>query len=280
MSYAKQDQPRRGTETVVYQSSLTLSTATLTFLGDLLRGHLKKIRSRWRKLPSGKIATIVLAVLCHDQRLSDMAGGNRISATTVRRWVMEVIELLAARAPRLERALKKVTRKGGHVVLVDGTLIRTRRRTGADNRRNYSEKHKAHGLLFLALTDDKGRLLWLSAARPGRSSEITTARYNKLVERLRAHELGAIGDLGFTGLDDDMDNPVVITGYKAARTTKPLTPAKKQVNKLIASVRAVCEHAFAHLKNWRIITKLRLSARYATTLLRALLVLTKTEVTR
>ncbi|MGC9539267.1 transposase family protein [Streptomyces sp. UG1] len=75
-----------------------------------------------------------------------------------------------------------------------------------------------------------------------------------------------IGDLGFTGLDDDTDNPVVITGYKAART-EPLTSAKKQVNKLIVSVRAVCEHAFVHLKNWRIITKLRLSPRYATALL-------------
>ncbi|MFE2493323.1 transposase family protein [Streptomyces scopuliridis] len=142
------------------------------------------------------------------------------------------------------------------MVLTDGILIRTRRRTGADNRRNYSGKYKAHGLLFLALTDDKGRLLWLSAGRPGRSSEITTARYNHLVERLRAHELGATGDLGFTGLDDDPDNPVVITGYKVARN-KPLTPAKKQVNRLIASVRAVCEHAFAHLRNWRVINNLR-----------------------
>ncbi|MEV6315973.1 transposase family protein [Streptomyces sp. NPDC051776] len=70
---------------------------------------------------------------------------------------------------------------------------------------------------------------------------------------------------------------MVITGYKAART-KPLTSAKRPVNKLIASVRAVCEHAFAHLKNWRIITKLRLSPRYATTLLRALLVLPRAEV--
>jgi hypothetical protein len=269
----------RGTETVVYQSSLTLSTATLAFLGDLLRGHLKKIRSRWRKLSAGRIAAVVLAVLRHDQRLADMAGGNDISATTVRRWVLEVIGLLAARAERLDRALKKVARKGGHVVLIDGTLIRTRRRTGKDNRRNYSGKHKAHGLLFLALTDDRGRLLWISAARPGRSSEITTARYNHLVERLRAQELGVIGDLGFVGLDDDVNDPVVITGYKGART-KPLTSAKKQVNKLIASVRAVCEHAFAHLKNWRILAKLRLSPRYATTLLRALLVLTNTEVAR
>ncbi|MFE2493324.1 hypothetical protein [Streptomyces scopuliridis] len=59
--------------------------ATLTFLGDLLRGDLKKIRSRWRKLPPGRIATIVLAVLRNEQRLGDIAGGNRISATTVRR---------------------------------------------------------------------------------------------------------------------------------------------------------------------------------------------------
>ncbi|WP_180989969.1 hypothetical protein [Streptomyces noursei] len=42
--------------------------------------------------------------------------------------MLEVIHLLAARAQRLQRALKKVIRKGGHVVLIDGMLIRTRRR--------------------------------------------------------------------------------------------------------------------------------------------------------
>ncbi|WP_369044431.1 transposase family protein [Streptomyces sp. Midd1] len=68
-----------------------------------------------------------------------------------------------------------------------------------------------------------------------------------------------IADLGFVGLDTDPDDPVVITGYQATRT-KPLTSAKKQANKLIAAERATCEHAFAHLKNWRILTKLRLSA--------------------
>jgi hypothetical protein len=52
--------------------------------------------------------------------------------------------------------------------------------------------------------------------------------------RSRALDRGAIGDLGFTGLDGDPDNPVVIIGYKAPRT-RPLTPANKQVNKLIAS---------------------------------------------
>ncbi|MFF3460645.1 transposase family protein [Streptomyces sp. NPDC002730] len=60
-------------------------------------------------------------------------------------------------------------------MLLDGTLVRTRRRTGDENRPNYSGKHKVHGLLFLALTDEHGNLVWISAAKPGRSSEITTA---------------------------------------------------------------------------------------------------------
>jgi hypothetical protein len=62
------------------------------------------IGSRWRKQPPGRIAVIVLAVLRHDQRLADMAGGNGVSASTVRRWVLEVITLLARRAPQLQRA--------------------------------------------------------------------------------------------------------------------------------------------------------------------------------
>jgi len=41
---------------LVCQCALPLSRQTLTFVADLLRGHLKKTGSRWRKLPPGKIA--------------------------------------------------------------------------------------------------------------------------------------------------------------------------------------------------------------------------------
>ncbi|MFD6311010.1 hypothetical protein [Streptomyces nigra] len=44
--------------------------------------------------------------------------------------------------------------------------------------------------------------------------------------------------------------------------------------------RAPVEHSFAHLKNWRILTKLRTEPARATQLLRALLVLTNLEVNR
>jgi hypothetical protein len=109
------------------------------------------------------------------------------------------------------------------VVLLDGTQIHTRRRTGKENRKNYSGKHKHHGLLVIALTDDKGRLLWVSAARPGRTSEITACRHDQLTAKLRAVGLGGIADLGFVGLDDsgpDTD-PAVIIGWKARPEPTP-----------------------------------------------------------
>ncbi|GAA5608396.1 hypothetical protein [Streptomyces griseus] len=76
---------------LVYQCRLPLPTRTVNHLADLLRGHLKVIRSRWRILPPGKIAVIVLAVLRRDRRRADMADGNNVSESTVRRWRDELI---------------------------------------------------------------------------------------------------------------------------------------------------------------------------------------------
>ncbi|MER8062807.1 transposase family protein [Streptomyces sp. NPDC094022] len=264
---------------LVYQCRLPLSTRTVNHLADLLRHYLKVIRSRWRILPPGRIAVIVLAVLRHDQRMADMAGGNNVSESTVRRWRDELIALLAAQAPRLDRALKKVARQGGEVVLIDGTLITTQRRTGKADRRNYSGKHHRHGLHFLALTDERGRLIWISAARPGRTHDNTAARHDHILAHLRAAGLDALADLGFRGLDNDVLDPAIVTGFHASRTHK-LTPGQKTANRVLAIGRAPVEHGFAHLKNWRILTKLRTDPARATHLLRALLVLTNLEVTR
>lgn len=118
--------PAEGTELAVYQVALPLSSKMIGMVADLIRERLKAIGSRWRKLDPGRQAVVVLAHLRHDQRLSDLAGGNGVSASTIRRWALEVIELLAARAPRLDRVLAKIARSGGEYVLIDGTLVRTR----------------------------------------------------------------------------------------------------------------------------------------------------------
>ncbi|MDO0909399.1 transposase family protein [Streptomyces sp. DT2A-34] len=121
-------------------------------------------------------------------------------------------------------------------------------------------------------------LLWVSAARPGRTSEITACRHDQLTAKLRAAGLGAIADLGYVGLDDsDPDaDPAVITGYKTARN-RPLTRGQKLSSKALAAVRAPVEHGFAHLKNWRVLGKVRTDPTWATALVRALLVLTNRE---
>ncbi|MER5532634.1 transposase family protein [Streptomyces mirabilis] len=125
-------------------------------------------------------------------------------------------------------------------------------------------------------------MLWTSTARPARGSEITACRHDDPGGRLRAAGLPAIADLGFVGLDgggDDSSDPAVITGCKKPKSQK-LPPAKKQVNQPIAAERAVCEHAFAHLKNWRVLTRLRLDVKWATRLVRALMVLNRHEIAR
>lgn len=88
-------------------SSGSSAEAPLTGPGGVLDG------SRWRALPAGKIAGSVLAVLRCDQRPGDLTDGNQIHRTTVTRCVREVVGLLAARAPRLNRALKEITGPAG-----------------------------------------------------------------------------------------------------------------------------------------------------------------------
>ncbi|MFJ9855238.1 transposase family protein [Streptomyces sp. NPDC101150] len=54
-------------------------------------------------------------------------------------------------------------------------------------------------------------------------------------------------------------------------------PAEKEANRVLAAARAPVEHGFPHLKNWRILTKLRTDPARATHLLRSLLVLANLE---
>ena len=268
-----------GHATGVYQARLPLSTATLEAIRCEIVGYRRAVKSRWGKKTAGQLTDLIAAVLFHDQRPADLAGPAAVSAATVRRWLYRVIDRLAGRAPRLDRVLRNAARDGQEVVLFDCTLVRTTRRGGKANRPNYNGKHRCHGLLFLAVTDTCGNLAWIGHARQGRTSDLTCARQADLAAKLRAHGLAAVGDLAFTALDDDPDNPVIITGYKATRW-KALTTDQKQANQIVAGLRAPGEHGFASPKNWRVLAKLRLDPKRATSLLRALLVLSNIQYRR
>ncbi|MER7742966.1 transposase family protein [Streptomyces sp. NPDC096538] len=136
-------------------------------------------------------------------------------------------------------------------------------------------KHRSHGLHFLVLTDEKGRLIWTSAARPGLGHDNTAARHDHILARLRTAGLGALADRP----RQRHPRPVIVTGYTASRTHK-LTSGAEKDKRILAVGRAPVAQGSVHLKNWRALTKLRSDPARATRLLRASLVLTNLEVNR
>lgn len=277
------DLPAEGHE-LVYQSKLPLSTATLDVVIRAVARYRRQVKSRWRKLSNHKTARIVLAVLRHDQRPQDLADAYGVSHHSVRRWVTQTLTVLARMAPRLDRVLARAGRNRDQqpALLLDGTCLPVHTPAGRHEKRFWCGKHKDHHVRVLTLTDQHGRLLWISPAVPARTHEATQAKRLHLPTRLRTHDLAVITDRAHTRLDDQpTDNPTVMVGRRAGRNRK-LTPAEKTVNHLLATERAGNEHAHAHLKNWRSTTRIRHGwmRLNATTLLRALLVLNATEINR
>jgi hypothetical protein len=79
--------------------------------------------------------------------------------------VNELVELLAARAPKLRQAVRDAKRAGHAYVILDGTLIPIDR--VARDRPFYSGKHKKHGMNLQVIASPDGDLLWVSGALPG-----------------------------------------------------------------------------------------------------------------
>jgi hypothetical protein len=92
-----------------YRAAPPLSSKTLNYAAGIIRRHLKAIGSRWRRLSPGKQA--------------QLAAGFGIGRTTAWRYVNETVELLAARAPKLRKAVRDAKRAGHAYVILDGTLI-------------------------------------------------------------------------------------------------------------------------------------------------------------
>jgi hypothetical protein len=64
----------------------------------------------------------VLAYLRKGETFADLAGGFGIGTATAWRYVSETVGLLAARSPKLRRALAGAKQPGHAYVVIDGTL--------------------------------------------------------------------------------------------------------------------------------------------------------------
>lgn len=93
-------------------AALPLSRQTLDYVSGVIRRHRRQARSRWRKLNPGRQALLVLAYLRNGETFAELAAGFGIGTTTAWRYVNEATRLLAARSPKMRRALRKAKRAG------------------------------------------------------------------------------------------------------------------------------------------------------------------------
>ncbi|WP_226358547.1 MULTISPECIES: transposase family protein [unclassified Pseudonocardia] len=100
---------------------MPVSNRALHTLTDALRRHRKNLGSRWRRLPPGQQALLVLAHLNKGETYTVLAGGFGIGTTTVFRYVREGVDVLATVALSLDEALDVARRKA--FVILDGTLL-------------------------------------------------------------------------------------------------------------------------------------------------------------
>jgi hypothetical protein len=143
-----------------YRAALPLSRKTLTFVAGIIRRHRISIGSCWRKLNAGQQALLVLAYLRKGETFAALAAGFGVGTTTAWRYVEETVALLAARAPKLRKAVRDAKKAGYAYVIVDGTLIPIDR--VAADRPFYSGKHKKHGMNLQVIASPTGDILWVS----------------------------------------------------------------------------------------------------------------------
>ncbi len=239
---------------------MDVSSSALRFLAARLREHRRALGTRWRRLSAGRQALLALAHLRNGQPYAQLAAG--FGTTTVYRYVTEAVELLAALAPTLAKAVRAASMKA--YLILDGTLLPIDRI--AADRPFYSGKHKKHGMNVQVIADPKGRLLWASPALAGAVHDVRAAREHGIIDALAEAGINCLADKGYQGAGGTIRLP-----YRGRWDS--LSAGQQAVNRSHAKVRALVEQAIATLKSWRLLRKLRCSTTRITSLVQAVLTL-------
>lgn len=170
---------------ITYRATLDVSRELVVFVAGLLLAERRR-----RGTPKGS-----RALTCYWQavlglrwfrgktEIGALARDHGVSRATGYRYVDEVIEVLAARAPELPEALARAMADGTAFVILDGKIIPADRcREKTDSVKGevidlwYSGKAHRHGGNVQAVARPDGFPLWVSPAEPGSVHDITAAR--------------------------------------------------------------------------------------------------------
>jgi hypothetical protein len=184
-----------------------------------------------------------------------------VSDSTVSRVIQRVLPLLE-QAGRDTMRLPDPGKKHRHtldallaalpevVVIIDSFEQRVQRpkhRQAADDL--YSGKKKQHTLKSQVAVDEEGRVVDVAESARGPTADLTLLKQSGLLDRL-APEVGALGDLGYTGIDH-----LHPTGLGAAPRKKPRgqpRPAEDSAyNTAFSRRRIVVEHSVGQLRRFQ-----------------------------
>jgi DDE superfamily endonuclease/Helix-turn-helix of DDE superfamily endonuclease len=169
------------------RAALPLSSRTLTFVAGVIRRHLNP----------GRQALLVLVYLRKGETFAELAAGFGVGTATAWRYVNETVALLAARAPKLRKAVRDAKKAGHAYVVVEGTLIPVDR--VAADRPFYSGKHRRHGMNLQVIASPAGDVLWVSGALPGSVHDKKAEWIWGVLAELEAAGLVTLADKGYQG---------------------------------------------------------------------------------
>jgi hypothetical protein len=189
----------------------------------------------------------------------------RVDRATITRAVGEVRPLLAARGfavpgkPGLRlRTLADVfayAAAEGVELRIDATEVQVRRpKANRPGRRAFvSGKKKQNTMKPTVISDERGRLLWCGATRPGRMHDVTALRTEGIEDLLRRYpKVTAKVDSGYQGLARDFPDQVSAPPKKPPKDADDTQRAEYNVARHAQSSQRICvEHAIAEPKQWR-----------------------------
>jgi hypothetical protein len=258
---------------------LDVPVQLVMFVSELLAAHRREIGTRrgTRKLTCRKQAVFALAWFRDRPDIPRLGKGFGLSQATAYRYLDEAIEVLAARAPSLAKALDLAKEQGLPYLILDGKVVATDRlkektisKKGKEIDRWYSGKVHAFGGNIQALFTPRGIPLWVSDVLPGGVHDITAAREHLLaIARPYLKNLPVLADSGYEGAGAGVHVPV-----KKPAGCRELDINTRTRNDLLRSLRCLGERGFALMsQRWRTLQRVMLSPGKIGDLARAVLIL-------
>jgi hypothetical protein len=271
---------------IAYRAMLDVPRELVRHLAGLLAAERRALgtRRKTRALTCWYHALLVLVWYRKGEDLTLLAAGFGISRATAYRYRDEATRVLAATAPDLHDALKRVADDGWSHVILDGKVFTTDRCAetttsvkGKTIDAWYSGKHRDFGANIQAVMRPDGLPIWTSPASPGHLHDLTVAHEHDVLGALywaASHlDLPTLADSGYEGAGHGLHTPV-----KQPTDGKPLAVDNRAYNLMLRSMRCRGERGFALLSGrWKTLRHTTASPGRIGTFVSAALVLTHFE---